>query len=69
MGDSMRNEFNTARDYIQKMYDEGRVTLTHRSDEDREKQHRMNEEMRKVREEYLYKAARSEQSAEKIVIR
>lgn len=64
----MKQEFNSAKDYIERMRKEGKIKLTHDSPTSREMLQKMNEELEKMRQDFLIKESRSIDQAKSIVI-
>lgn len=64
----MDQDFNAAIDYLQKMRQEGKVKLTHESPSSLEMLREMNEELEKMRQEFLMKESKSINAAKLIVI-
>lgn len=64
----MNQDFNIAKDYLEQMRQEGKVKLTHESPESMEMLRQMNEELEKMRQEFLMKESNSMNAAKLIVI-
>lgn len=64
----MNQDFNTAINYLEQMRQEGRVKLTHESSASMEMLRQMNEELEKMRQEFLMKESNSMNDAKLIVI-
>jgi hypothetical protein len=64
----MDQDFNVAIDYIQKMRQEGKVRLTHETAASMDRLRQMNEELEKMRQEFLMKESNSMNAAKLIVI-
>lgn len=64
----MNQDFNSAKNYLERMRREGRVKLTHDSVHSQEKLLEMNEELVKMRQDFLMKESRSINEAKSIVI-
>lgn len=64
----MDQEFNSAIDYLQKMREEGKVKLTHETPDSMKMLRQMNEELEKMRQEFLMKESNSMNAAKLIVI-
>tara|TARA_R110002020_G_scaffold382328_2_gene593102 strand:- start:468 stop:668 length:201 start_codon:yes stop_codon:yes gene_type:complete len=64
----MNQDFNSAKEYLEKMRQQGRIKLTHDSDASYEKLIEMNDELEKMRQDFLMKEGRSMDEAKSIVI-
>jgi hypothetical protein len=64
----MNQYFNSAKDYFERMRNEGRIKLTHDSPDSQEMLVEMNEELEKMRQDFLMKESRSMNEAKSIVI-
>ena len=60
--------FNSAKEYFERMRKQGRIKLTHDSAASLEKLIEMNEELEKMRQDFLMKEGRSMNEAKSIVI-
>lgn len=64
----MNSDFNSAKNYFEIMRQEGRIKLTHESPASLERLVEMNEELEKMRQDFLMKEGRSINEAKSIVI-
>jgi hypothetical protein len=64
----MNQDFNSAKEYLEKMRREGKIRLTHDSPVSQEMLLEMNEELEKMRQDFLMKESRSMNEARSIVI-
>ncbi|WP_339707440.1 hypothetical protein [Algoriphagus aquimarinus] len=64
----MNQDFNSAKDYFKRMRQEGKIKLTHDSAASQEMLVEMNEELEKMRQDFLMKEGRSMNEAKSIVI-
>lgn len=64
----MDQDFNSAKDYLERMRREERIKLTHDSPSSEAKLIEMNAELEKMRQDFLMKESRSMNEAKFIVI-
>ncbi|WP_339880556.1 hypothetical protein [uncultured Algoriphagus sp.] len=65
----MNQDFNSAKEYFERMRQQGRIKLTHDSTASQEMLVEMNEELEKMRQDFLMKEGRSINEAKSIVIK
>lgn len=64
----MNQDFNSAKDYFERMRKEGKIRLTHDTPASQERLVEMNEELEKMRQDFLMKEGRSMNEAKSILI-
>lgn len=64
----MNQDFNSAKDYLERMRREDKIKLTHDSPSSEAKLLEMNAELEKMRQDFLMKESRSMNEAKFIVI-
>lgn len=64
----MNQDFNSAKDYLERMRKEEKIKLTHDSPSSEAKLIEMNAELEKMRQDFLMKESRSMNEAKFIVI-